>query len=218
MEWSWAYSMFVVTFLYLNWNAHSTLKLCCLCTHFYTLNSCVHWCFNSPLIYNWKCGDGYGDGDARAHIHSLCIVWTLAHQTLVLSNKICSKNVVSVIFTEMHCKILMHACHADCVLEYSRQILLTFRTGRFICFEPRHQVITAAGFDPELLHSISYVLSAETNARFAKIWTAAGFTVQWRQDTKKKRQELKYNKQKKGIRNTHAGESHEKRGEKMTTH
>lgn len=54
--------------------------------------------------------------------------------------------------------------------------ILTLRTGRFICFVPRHQVIAAAGFDPELLHSISYVLSAETNARFAKMWTAAGFT------------------------------------------
>lgn len=55
--------------------------------------------------------------------------------------------------------------------------------GRFICFVPRHQVIKAAGFDPELLHSISYVLSAEINVRFAKIWTAAGFTVKQRRRT-----------------------------------
>lgn len=67
----------------------------------------------------------------------------------------------------------MHACHAD---KSDANTILTFRIGRFICFVPRHQVIKAAGFDPELLHSISYVLSAETNARFAKMWTAAGFT------------------------------------------
>lgn len=65
--------------------------------------------------------------------------------------------------------------------------ILTFRTGRFICFVPRHHVIKAAGFDPELLHSISYVLSAETNARFAKIWTAAGFTVHDKKVREKKR-------------------------------
>lgn len=49
--------------------------------------------------------------------------------------------------------------------------------GRFICLVPRHHVISAAGFDPELLHSMSYDFSAETDGRLAKMWTAAGFTV-----------------------------------------
>lgn len=96
------------------------------------------------------------------------------------------------------------------VLEYKLQILLTFRTGRFICFVPRHQVITAAGFDPELLHSISYVLSAETNARFAKIWTAAGFTIQWE---KSKWRELKYKEPKK-VQETRKHANHKKKEDK----
>lgn len=82
---------------------------------------------------------------------------------------------VPVIF-QVQCERTANAC-----LSRSRRLsslaILTFRTGRFICFVPRHQVIKAAGFDPELLHSISYVLSAETNVRLAKIWTAAGLTV-----------------------------------------
>lgn len=35
----------------------------------------------------------------------------------------------------------------------------------------------AAGFEPELTHSISYGLSADKNFIFVIIWTAAGFTV-----------------------------------------
>lgn len=55
--------------------------------------------------------------------------------------------------------------------------ILTLRIGRFIFLFSINHVISAAGFDPELLHSMSYDFSAETNARLAKMWTAAGFTV-----------------------------------------
>lgn len=74
--------------------------------------------------------------------------------------------------------LVTQTCLFQAQAQAQAHTILTFRMGRFICFVPRHQVIKAAGFDPELLHSISYVFSAETNVRFAKIWTAAGFTVE----------------------------------------
>lgn len=47
---------------------------------------------------------------------------------------------------------------------------LTFFTNRFICLLPLHHVTVAgAGLEPELLHSTSYVLSADTNFSFVKI-------------------------------------------------
>ncbi len=58
---------------------------------------------------------------------------------------------------------------------------LTFFTNRFICLLARHHVTVAgAGLEPELLHSTSYVLSADTNFSFVKIWTAVGFTVNYK--------------------------------------
>lgn len=53
---------------------------------------------------------------------------------------------------------------------------LTFFANLFNCLVPFHHVITASGLDPELLHSTSYRLSADTDFSFVKICTAAGFT------------------------------------------
>lgn len=41
---------------------------------------------------------------------------------------------------------------------------------------PFHHVITASGLDPEVLHSTSYLLSAENCFSFVKILTVCGFT------------------------------------------
>lgn len=42
--------------------------------------------------------------------------------------------------------------------------------------------MTASGFDPELLHSTSIFLSADTNFSLTKICTATGFTGKLKRD------------------------------------
>lgn len=55
--------------------------------------------------------------------------------------------------------------------------VLTFFISRLICLLSRHQDSIAAGFEPELTHSMSYDLSAEMNLSLVIMCTAAGFTV-----------------------------------------
>jgi hypothetical protein len=55
-------------------------------------------------------------------------------------------------------------------------VLLTFLANFLIWRLPFHQVITASGREPELLHSTSYRFSADTNFSFVRMCTAAGFT------------------------------------------
>ena len=54
----------------------------------------------------------------------------------------------------------------------------TCLASRFICRVPIHQVITASGREPELLHSTSYGLSTDTNFSLVRMCTATGFTGQ----------------------------------------
>lgn len=48
---------------------------------------------------------------------------------------------------------------------------------RFIWWFPFHQVIIASGRDPDVRHSTSYRLSADTDFSFVKIVTDTGFTI-----------------------------------------
>lgn len=57
------------------------------------------------------------------------------------------------------------------------EIILTFLMSRLICLLPNHQDKMAAGLEPELTHSMSYDLSADTNRSLVRMCTAAGFTA-----------------------------------------
>lgn len=50
--------------------------------------------------------------------------------------------------------------------------------SRLICLVPIHQVNTASGREPELLHSTSYDCPAERNLSLVRRCTAMGFTVE----------------------------------------
>lgn len=56
-------------------------------------------------------------------------------------------------------------------------VILTFLVNFFSCLLLRHHVMTAAGFEPEDLHSMSYVRSADTKRSFVIMCTATGFTT-----------------------------------------
>lgn len=61
-------------------------------------------------------------------------------------------------------------------------LLLTFFANLLTGLLPFHHVITASGRDPDVLHSTSYRLSAETCFSFVKIVTLWGFTGKKEQD------------------------------------
>lgn len=62
------------------------------------------------------------------------------------------------------------------MLNKFHRVILTFFDILFNCLFPLYHVITASGLDPELLHSTSIFLSADTNFSLISICTATGFT------------------------------------------
>lgn len=57
-----------------------------------------------------------------------------------------------------------------------KNVILTFLAICLTWWFPFHQVITASGLEPELVHSISYVLNADKWALLFVIFTSNGFT------------------------------------------
>lgn len=62
------------------------------------------------------------------------------------------------------------------------RVILTFLANLLTGRLPFHHVIMASGLDPEVLHSTSYRLSADTCFSFVRIFTVCGFTAMERQD------------------------------------
>lgn len=54
--------------------------------------------------------------------------------------------------------------------------LLTFFANFLTGLLPFHHVMTASGLDPDVLHSTSYRLSADTCLSFVRMFTVWGFT------------------------------------------
>lgn len=56
-------------------------------------------------------------------------------------------------------------------------VILTFFASLLTGLVPFHHVITASGRDPDVRHSTSYLLSADTNFSCVRMLTLWGFTV-----------------------------------------